>query len=205
MRHICSTNISIVVFILVIFQVWVFSVTAGSERDSIVTIIVLFRRHLETTKCTCAMFCSIVLIAPAWWPQNSTLYCAKSYKNPNRSLLLQYCINQFQRMSTSYRLTKLSRLVKHNFSLFVSSAHQIFNSYATLCLSCSVQASFYVLFLTLLSYALIYGSTVEDPTQYSGKADGLRLFCEVVTVIFLMFYFFEECNEAERWVWSSVW
>ena len=198
MRHICSTNISIVVFILVIFQVWVFSVTAGSERDSIVTIIVLFRRHLETTNCACAMFCSIVLIAPVWWPQNSTLYCAKSYKNQNHFLLLQYCINQFQRMSTSYRLTKLSTLVKHNFSLFVSSAHQIFNPYATLCFSCSVQASFYVLFLTLLSYALIYGSTVEDPTQYSGKADGLRLFCEVVTVIFLMFYFFEECNEAER-------
>ena len=64
--------------------------------------------------------------------------------------------------------------------------------------TCSVQASFYVLFLTLLSYALIYGSTVEDPTQYSGKADGLRLFCEIITIIFLMFYFFEEVNEAER-------
>jgi len=64
--------------------------------------------------------------------------------------------------------------------------------------TCSVQASFYVLFLTLLSYALIYGSTVEDPTQYNGKADGLRLFCEIVTIIFLMFYFFEEVNEAER-------
>jgi len=64
--------------------------------------------------------------------------------------------------------------------------------------TCSVQASFYVFFLTLLSYALIYGSTVEDPTQYDGKADGLRLFCEIVTIIFLMFYFFEEVNEAER-------
>ncbi|KAL9951799.1 hypothetical protein ACROYT_G044528 [Oculina patagonica] len=65
-----------------------------------------------------------------------------------------------------------------------------------------VQASFYIVFLTLLSYALIYGSTVENPTQYSGKADGLRLFCEIFTVIFLMFYFVEEVNQAER-EWSS--
>lgn len=56
------------------------------------------------------------------------------------------------------------------------------------------------MFLTLLSYALIYASTLEDPTQYSGRADGLRAFCEVITIIFLMFYFFEEINQAERWV-----
>lgn len=61
-----------------------------------------------------------------------------------------------------------------------------------------VQASFYILFLTLLSYALIYGSTVEDPNQYNGKADGLRLFCEIFTIIFLVFYFFEEVNQTER-------
>lgn len=63
---------------------------------------------------------------------------------------------------------------------------------------CSVQASFYVLFLTVLSYALIHGSTQDDPTQYSGKANGLRLFCEILTIIFLMFYFFEEVSQAER-------
>ncbi|KAK2556753.1 hypothetical protein P5673_021312 [Acropora cervicornis] len=48
------------------------------------------------------------------------------------------------------------------------------------------QASFYVLFLTVLSYALIYGSTQDDPTQYSGKANGLRLFCEIVSISFLV-------------------
>ena len=63
---------------------------------------------------------------------------------------------------------------------------------------CSVQASFYVLFLTVLSYALIYGATQDDPTKYSGEANGLRLFCEILTIIFLMFYFFEEVNQAER-------
>ncbi|RMX39951.1 hypothetical protein pdam_00021264 [Pocillopora damicornis] len=61
-----------------------------------------------------------------------------------------------------------------------------------------VQASFYIAFLTLLSYALIYASTLEDPKQYSGRADGLRAFCEVITIIFLMFYFVEEINQAER-------
>lgn len=55
----------------------------------------------------------------------------------------------------------------------------------------------------MLSYALIYGSTQDDPTKYSGKANGLRLFCEVLTVIFLMFFFFEEVNEAERLVTTS--
>ncbi|XP_015780961.1 PREDICTED: uncharacterized protein LOC107358902 [Acropora digitifera] len=66
-----------------------------------------------------------------------------------------------------------------------------------------LQAAFYTLFLTVLSYALIYGSTQDDPTKYSGKANGLRLFCEVLTVIFLMFFFFEEVNEAERLVTTS--
>ncbi|XP_015761535.1 PREDICTED: uncharacterized protein LOC107340682 [Acropora digitifera] len=61
-----------------------------------------------------------------------------------------------------------------------------------------VQAAFYVLFLTVLSFALIHGSTQDDPTQYSGKANGLRLFCEALSIIFLMFYFFEEVNQAER-------
>ena len=52
----------------------------------------------------------------------------------------------------------------------------------------------------LLSYALIYGSTVEDPNLYNGKVDALRLFCEIFTIVFVMFYFFEEVNQAERWV-----
>ncbi|RMX39953.1 hypothetical protein pdam_00021266, partial [Pocillopora damicornis] len=62
----------------------------------------------------------------------------------------------------------------------------------------NVEGSFYIVFLTLLSYALIYGSTLDDPTQYGGRANGLRLFCEVLSIIFLMFYFFEEVNQAER-------
>lgn len=63
---------------------------------------------------------------------------------------------------------------------------------------CSVHASFYILFLIVLSYALIYGSTQDDPTQYNGKANGLRLVCEIVTMTFLMFYAFKELDQAER-------
>ena len=76
--------------------------------------------------------------------------------------------------------------------------HGVSKPYATHFVLFSVQSSFYVLFLTVLSYALIHGSTQDDPTQYSGNANGLRLFCEVLTIIFLMFYFFEEVNQAER-------
>ncbi|XP_015761593.1 PREDICTED: uncharacterized protein LOC107340729 [Acropora digitifera] len=61
-----------------------------------------------------------------------------------------------------------------------------------------VQAALYVLFLTVLSFALIHGSTQDDPTQYSGKANKLRVICEVLSIIFLMFYFFEEVNQAGR-------
>ena len=59
-------------------------------------------------------------------------------------------------------------------------------------------------FLTVLSYALVYGSTQDDPTKYSGKANGLRLFCEVLTIISLMIFVFEEINEAERLVTISL-
>ena len=38
--------------------------------------------------------------------------------------------------------------------------------------------------------------------QYGGRANGLRLFCEVLSIIFLMFYFFEEVNQAERSVFQ---
>lgn len=72
--------------------------------------------------------------------------------------------------------------------------------FSFLLFACSFQASFYVLFLTVLSYALICGSTQDDPTQYSGKANGLRLFCEILSVTFLVFYLFKEIDQAERWV-----
>ncbi|XP_068676223.1 transient receptor potential cation channel subfamily V member 2-like isoform X2 [Montipora foliosa] len=60
------------------------------------------------------------------------------------------------------------------------------------------QASLYLFFLTVLSFALVHGTTQDDPTQYSGKANGLRLFCEILTVMFLMFYLFKEFDQAER-------
>ena len=50
----------------------------------------------------------------------------------------------------------------------------------------------------MLSYALIYGSTQDDPTQYSGIADGLRMVCESLSIIFVMVYLFKEADQAER-------
>ena len=34
--------------------------------------------------------------------------------------------------------------------------------------------------------------------QYNGGADKLRLFCEILSIISLWFYIFEEINQAER-------
>ena len=59
----------------------------------------------------------------------------------------------------------------------------------------SLQAAFYVFFLLLLSYSLLYGSTKLDPTQYRGAADLLRGFCEVVTLLMVVFYICEEINQ----------
>ena len=61
-----------------------------------------------------------------------------------------------------------------------------------------LQAAFYLLFLVLLSFALIYGSSREDPLKYSGSADELRLFCEIFSIIFVWFYAFEEINQIFR-------
>ncbi|XP_028412446.1 transient receptor potential cation channel subfamily V member 3-like [Dendronephthya gigantea] len=62
----------------------------------------------------------------------------------------------------------------------------------------SLQAIGYVIFLALLSYALIYGATRDDPSQYDGPADNFRLFCEVLSIIFVMLYIFEEIFQIVR-------
>ncbi|XP_022806761.1 uncharacterized protein LOC111343835 [Stylophora pistillata] len=59
----------------------------------------------------------------------------------------------------------------------------------------SLRAAFYVVFLLLLSYSLLYGSTKLDPTQYRGAADMLRGFCEVVILLLVVFYICEESNQ----------
>lgn len=52
----------------------------------------------------------------------------------------------------------------------------------------------------MLSYALIHGSTQDDPSQYNGRASGLRLICEIISIVFLTIYFFKEVDQVERWV-----
>ena len=63
---------------------------------------------------------------------------------------------------------------------------------------CSIQASLYVVFLLLLSYALIYGSTQDDPTQYTDTTNVVRLICEILSIIFLTFYLLQEIDQAIR-------
>lgn len=59
----------------------------------------------------------------------------------------------------------------------------------------SVQAAFYVTFLLFLSYSLLYASTKLDPTRYESAPDLLRAFCEVVTLLMVVFYMCEEINQ----------
>lgn len=68
----------------------------------------------------------------------------------------------------------------------------------------SFQASLYVFFLAVLSYALIYGSAQDDPTQYSGPANRLRLICETLTIFFLLLFFLKEVEQMERWVFFCL-
>ena len=62
----------------------------------------------------------------------------------------------------------------------------------------SLQAVCYVFFLTVLSFALIYGSTRSDPTKYINHADRLRAVCEVISILFIMFYIVAEVNQMEK-------
>ena len=64
----------------------------------------------------------------------------------------------------------------------------------------SVKAVLYLLFLKFLSFALIYGSTREDPMEYIGRADHYRALCEIFTVVFLMIHLFQEIDEISRFV-----
>ena len=59
----------------------------------------------------------------------------------------------------------------------------------------SLQTALYVIFLLCLSYSLLYGSTKLDPTQYRGATDLWCGFCEVVTLLMVVFYIYEEINQ----------
>ena len=56
----------------------------------------------------------------------------------------------------------------------------------------------YALFLVVLSIALGYGSTREDPTQYEGPADTIRAFCEICSIVLLMVDLVDEIREVAR-------
>lgn len=61
----------------------------------------------------------------------------------------------------------------------------------------SLQAAFYVTFLLCLSHSLLHASTTVDPTQYGGEADSLHGFCEIFTLMMVVFYTCEEINQMK--------
>jgi hypothetical protein len=61
-----------------------------------------------------------------------------------------------------------------------------------------------VLFLALLSFALIHGSTRDNPTQYNDRVDKLRGFCEIFSIIFLIVQLVDEFDEMARFVESQL-
>ncbi|XP_027057607.1 uncharacterized protein LOC113684429 [Pocillopora damicornis] len=59
----------------------------------------------------------------------------------------------------------------------------------------SLQVALFCIFLLCMSYSLLHASTKLDPTHYSGALDSLRGFCEVVTLLMVVFYICEEVNQ----------
>ncbi|XP_031558821.1 transient receptor potential cation channel subfamily A member 1-like [Actinia tenebrosa] len=62
----------------------------------------------------------------------------------------------------------------------------------------SIQAIIYMIFLLVLSFALIHGSTRKNPNEYSEGADMFRAVCELIMLLMLFFYIFEEINQIAR-------
>ncbi|PFX12861.1 Transient receptor potential cation channel subfamily A member 1 [Stylophora pistillata] len=60
----------------------------------------------------------------------------------------------------------------------------------------SLQAALFCIFLLLMSFSLLHASTKLEPTQYSGAMDSLRGFCEVFTLLMVVFYICEEINQT---------
>ena len=62
-----------------------------------------------------------------------------------------------------------------------------------------------MLFLLLLSLALVYGATRDDPSKYDGRADNFRAFCEIISIIILMVQLLDEISEVARFVYNQPW
>ena len=56
----------------------------------------------------------------------------------------------------------------------------------------------YLIFLAVLSYALMFGSTRDDPARYDGPADKFRAACEMGSIIFLIVHLLDEISEMLR-------
>lgn len=63
----------------------------------------------------------------------------------------------------------------------------------------SLQAFIYMFFLLVLSFALIHGSTRKNPNDYSEGVDKFRAVCELLMLLMLFVYIFEEVNQITRY------
>ncbi|XP_022809424.1 uncharacterized protein LOC111346400 [Stylophora pistillata] len=59
----------------------------------------------------------------------------------------------------------------------------------------SLQVALFCIFLLLMSYSQLHASTKLDPTQYNSALDSLRGFCEVFTLLMVVFYICEEIKQ----------
>ena len=61
---------------------------------------------------------------------------------------------------------------------------------------CSFVFILYLVFMTALTTALVLAARSSDPRDYSQQADGLRLFCEIYSLIVgVVIGIFEELND----------
>ncbi|PFX13148.1 hypothetical protein AWC38_SpisGene22795, partial [Stylophora pistillata] len=63
-----------------------------------------------------------------------------------------------------------------------------------------LQVALFCIFLLLMSYSQLHASTKLDPTQYNSALDSLRGFCEVFTLLMVVFYICEEIKQIRIWL-----
>ena len=77
-------------------------------------------------------------------------------------------------------------LLLSNFNVVIS--FHLFRLYALL----------YLVFLIVLSLALLGAVRSSDPRKYETSKDKLRAFCEVITLVFAAFYMIIEFDQMEK-------
>ena len=125
--------------------------------------------------------------------QCSLVYCECMVLSKFKPLISQRFVTKIlDRWPRSYCFISLFEfLIPFPFSIFLQQNDGVVISF----LFCSLQAALFCIFLLCMSYSLLHASTKLDPTHYSGALDSLRGFCEVITLLMVVFYICEEINQ----------